>query len=170
MITTRRKIMRAALIVALLVLTAVLAWVAWTKLSTGQGGAQLVLPVALLSLAAAGLLFLRRNRGGVLAILAGTLAIFAALFGALVGLALSYCVLCSPQPPLSAESVALWVVAVVVLALVLADLASLGLLWVVIAIAVPILVLAGGVGIVAAAVLVAAVVLWLILKRRVRTT
>lgn len=163
--TTHRTVIRAALVVALLTLAAVLGWVAWTKLSSRQGGADIVLLVALFPLAAAGLLILGRN-GGAPAVVGGVLGFFAALLGALVGLALAFCFLCGGyQPPLGVESIALWFVAVVVLALALADLGTVGLAWAPLVITAVILAGSGG-GVLIAAVIIAPVVVWWILKRR----
>jgi len=157
--TTRSAITRAALAVALLVLAGVFGWVALTRASSGQPGAVPSLLSALLPLVAAGLLFLRRGVGATLAIVAG-------LLGALFGFLLSFCPLCSPQPPLSAESIALYAGAVVVLALAVVELKTLGLVWVAIAIGVAVLAFSGTLGILAAGLVVAAVIAWRIRRGR----
>ena len=101
--TTRGTITRAALAVALLVLAGALAWVGVTRATNGQLFVVLILVTALVALAAAGLLFVRRWIGA-------TLGLVAALLGAFWGLVLSICLFCAPQP-LSAEAIALFVAA-----------------------------------------------------------
>lgn len=103
---TRKTVIRDALAVALLVLAGVLGWVGVTR----AGTAVPVLSVmAILPLAAAVLLYVRRGVGV-------TLAVLAALLAALLVYAMNFCFLvCNQQ--FSADSAALLVVAVVVLAL-----------------------------------------------------
>ncbi|OGN81045.1 MAG: hypothetical protein A2X23_10365 [Chloroflexi bacterium GWC2_73_18] len=159
--TTRSTITRAALALALLALAGILIWVGATRASNGQTTvAVLILLSALLPLAAAGLLFIRPGIGA-------ALAIFAALLGAFWGLLLSFCLGCSPTP-VSTESIALLVAAAAVFALALVELVTLGLAWVAIAIAVVVfaLVFSSNLLILAAGLVVAAVVAWLMFRRR----
>ena len=155
---TRRTIARVALAAALLALAGVLGWVAGTRQTTGQPGALPVLLVALLPLAAAGLVFRRPVVGAILAVLA-------ALLGAGVALALTFC-LC-PMPPLALEFVALYTAALVVFGLALLELVALGLAWLAIVIVVVVLAFAGTVGIVVAGLLVVALIArWKLQRRR----
>jgi hypothetical protein len=99
--TTRGTITRAALAVALLALAVILAWVRVTRPSSDALFVALILVSALLALAAAGLLFVRRPIGA-------TLALVAALFGAFWGLVLSICLFCArshsaPRPSRSSS-------------------------------------------------------------------
>ncbi len=98
----------------------VLGWVAWSRASSGNAGAELTLVVALLPLAATGLLFLRAT--GMMVELGAALAVVAAVLGALVGLGISICS-CSPQT-FDADAIALFVLAVVILPLAVAGLAG----------------------------------------------
>lgn len=166
----RNRIIRTVLVVALVAQASALGWVAWTKASTGQGGALLVAFAALLPLLAAGLLALRRDGGGPLSALGGTLAIIAALLGTLVGFVVSSCFYfyCGGQPPLSAEAIALLVLSIVVFALTVADLAAVGLVWVTVGIVVFVLAISGTVGLIAASLIVAGVVAWFIVRPRRR--
>jgi len=153
-VSTRSTITRGALTAALLVLAALIVWVVATR-AVGDQRVILLLS-ALLPVVAAGLLFVRRAIGA-------TLAVIAALLGAVFGFLLSICVLCPTQPPLSAEAIALFVTALVILALAVIELRTLRVGWVIIPIVVVILVLANnyiGVGVV-----VAAVVVWLLVRR-----
>ena len=157
--TTRSTFTRAALAVALLVLAGILVWVGATRAENGTAGGILSLVSALLALVAAAFLFIRRGIGATLAIVAG-------LLGALFALVLSVCFLCSPQPPLSAEAIALFVAAVVILALAVVELKTLGLAWVAIAIGVAVLAFSGTLGMLVAGLVVAAVVARWVLRRR----
>lgn len=153
----RGTITRTALAVALLVLAGLIAWVGLTRASSQP---VIVLIAALLPVVAAGMLFVRRAIGS-------TLAVIAALLGAIVGLLLSVCFLCPQQPPLSPEAIALYVTALVIYALALIELRTLGLVWVGLAIPIVILALSGNqlfiaVGLIA----VAAAVIWLLVRRR----
>ncbi|MDQ2966527.1 MAG: hypothetical protein M3R57_11845 [Chloroflexota bacterium] len=153
----RGTIMRSALAVALFGLAGLIGWVGLTR---GSNQPVIVLIAALLPVAAAGLLFVRRALGS-------TLAVIAALVGALVGFLLSVCILCPAQPPLSAEAVALYVTALVIYVLALIELRTLGLVWVGLAVPVVILALSGNQIFIAVALLVIAVaVVWLWLRRR----
>ena len=154
---TRRTITRAALAAALLALAGVLGWVGVTRQTTGQPGALPALLVALLPLAAAGLLFRRP-------VLGATLAVLAALLGAGVALALTFC-LC-PMPPLAAEFMALYAAALAVLGLALLELVRLGLAWFALVIVV-VLTFAGSVGVVVAGLIVAGLIgRWMLQRRR----
>lgn len=153
----RGTITRTALAVALLVLAGLIGWVGLTR---GTNQPVVVLIAALLPVAAAGLLFVRRAIGS-------TLAVIAALLGAIVGLLLSVCFLCPQQPPLGPEAIALYVSALVIYVLALIELRTLGLVWVGLAIPVVILALSGNqlfiaVGLIA----IAAAVIWLLVRRR----
>jgi len=155
---TRRTITRAALAAALLALAGVLGWVGVTRQTTGQPGALPALLVALLPLAAAGLLFRRP-------VLGATLAVLAALLGAGVALALTFC-LC-PMPPLAAEFMALYAAALAVLGLALLELVRLGLAWFALVIVVVVLTFAGSVGVVVAGLIVAGLIgRWMLQRRR----
>jgi hypothetical protein len=157
--TTPRRgtITRTALAVALLVLAGLIGWVG---VSRGSNQPVIVLIAALLPVAAAGLLFVSRAIGS-------TLAILAALVGALVGFLLSVCILCSEQPPLSPEAIAVYVTSLVIYVLALIELRTLGLVWVGLAVPVVILALSGNQIFIAVALLaVALVVVWLLIRRR----
>lgn len=152
----RGTITRSLLAVALLVLAGLIIWVGLTR-STSQPA--IVFLSALLPVVAAGLLFVRRSLGA-------TVAVFAALLGALYGFLLSVCILC-PPPPLSVEAVAIFVASAVIYALALLELRTLGLVWVAIAVPVAILALSGNqIFIVVGLVMVLALVGWRILRRR----
>jgi LPXTG-motif cell wall-anchored protein len=152
----RGTITRTALAAALLVLAGLIVWVGLTRTSSDRLG--IVLATVLLPLLAAALLLIRRDIGA-------TLAIFAALLGAFYGLVLSICILC-PPPPLSAEAIALWVTALAIYLLALLELRTLGLLWVALVIPVAIIALSGNVIFIAVGLVVAAIVVWLLVKRR----
>jgi hypothetical protein len=152
--STRGTVTRGALTVALLVLAGLIVWVVLTRAVTDQRG--ILLLAALLPIVAAGLLFVRRAIGA-------TLAVIAAFIGALFGFLLSICVLCPVQPPLSAEAIALFVTALVILALAVVELRTLRVGWVIVPIVIVVLALANnfiGVGVV-----VAAVIVWLLVRR-----
>ena len=152
----RGTITRSLLAVALLVLAGLIIFVGLTR-STSQP--TLVYVSALLPVAAAGLLYVRRSIGAAIAVLA-------ALLGALYGFLLSVCILCAP-PPLSPEAIAIFVTAAVIYALALLELRTLGLVWVGLAVPVTILALSGNqVFIIVGIVMVAALVAWVILRRR----
>lgn len=159
---THKTIIRVALAAALLVLAGVFIWVGVTRSAKGPGG-EVILAAALLPLAAAGLLSVRRDRGSALAALGTTLAIVVAPIAALIGYGISFC-MC--QAPLSAESIALMAVAAAVFPLAVADIALVGLVWIAIVIAVAVLASSGTVGLIAAGIIVAAAVAWLIVKAR----
>jgi hypothetical protein len=153
-VSTRGTITRGALTVALLVLAGLIVWVVLTRAVTDQRG--ILLLAALLPIVAAGFLFVRRAIGA-------TLAVIAALIGALFGFLLSICVLCPVQQPLSAEAIALFVTALVILALAVVELRTLRVGWVIVPIVIGVLALANnfiGVGVV-----VAAVIVWLLVRR-----
>jgi hypothetical protein len=152
----RGTITRSLLAVALLVLAGLIILVGLTR-STSQP--TLVYVSALLPVAAAGLLFVRRSIGA-------TVAILAALLGALYGFLLSVCILC-PPPPLSPEAVAIFATSAVIYALALLELRTLGLVWIGIAVPVAILALSGNVVFIVVGLVMAAVLVgWGILRRR----
>lgn len=155
--TTRGTITRAALAVALVGLAGAFIWVGAMRATSGQPGGVPSLLLALVPLAAAGLLFVRLRVGA-------TLAVLAALLGAGVAFALNFC-LC-PMPPLGPEFVALYVAAAVVFGLALFQLVTLGLAWFALATLVALLAFSGTMGLVVAGLLVAAVVAWRIFRRR----
>jgi hypothetical protein len=129
-------------------------------LTRGSNQPVIIVVAALLPVAAAGLLFVSRAIGT-------TLAVLAALVGALVGFLLSVCILCPQQPPLGLEAIALYVTAVVIYVLALIELRTLGLVWIGLAVPVLIVALSGNqlfiaVGLIA----VAAAIVWAFLRRR----
>jgi hypothetical protein len=154
----RGTIVRNALAVALLALAGLIIWVGLTRAGRDQLG--VVLLSVLLPVAATALLFVRRQIGA-------TLAVFAALLAVVYGFLLSVCLFC-PPPPLSPEAVGLFVGAVVIYALALLELRTLGLIWVGIAIPVAILALSGNQLFIAIAVVVGVLVVgsWLLRRRR----
>jgi LPXTG-motif cell wall-anchored protein len=153
----RGTITRSLLAVALLVLAGLIIWVGLTRADSSQLG--VVLLSVLLPVAAAGLLFVRRSIGA-------TVAVFAALLGAVYGFLLSVCLFC-PPPPLSPEAVAIFATSAVIYALALLELRTLGLVWVGIAIPVAILALSGNqIFIVIGILMVVALVAWWVLRRR----
>jgi hypothetical protein len=153
-VSTRSTITRGALTAALLVLAGLIVWVVLTR-SVGDQRVILLLS-ALLPVVAAGLLFVRRAIGA-------TLAVIAALLAALFGFLLSFCFLCPAQPPLSAEAIALFVTALVILALAVVELRTLRVGWVIVPIVIVVLVLANN--LIGVAVVVAAVIVWLLVRR-----
>jgi hypothetical protein len=155
-VTTGSNVTRNALALALVVLAGLMAWVVTTRAATGQ---PVVLLLAVLPVVATVLLFVRRGIGA-------TLAVVAALAGALFGLLLSICILCPAQPPLSPEAIALFATALVVFVLAVVELRTLSLAWVAVAIVVVVLAFSGTVGIIVAGLIVAAAVVWLLLSRR----
>jgi hypothetical protein len=148
-------ITRGALAAALLVLAGLIVWLSLLPPFTGQPGVQHLF--ALVPVAAAGLLFVRRGLGA-------TLSVISAVLGALFGLILSVCFMCGTQPPLRAEVIAVYVTALVILALALIELRTLRLGWVIIPIAIVFLVLANN--LIAAGVVVVVAVVWLLVRRR----
>jgi len=158
--TARGNITRAALAVALVALAGILAWVGVTRPGSDQLFVALILGSALVALAAAGLLFVRRSIGA-------TLAMIAAVLGAFWGLVLSICLFCGPQP-LSAEAIALFVAAGLTFVLALVELVTLGLAWVAIAIIIAVLALgsSGNPLLLGILLVVAAVVAWLWFRQR----
>ena len=158
--TRRGTIARAALAAALLALAVILAWVGMTRAGSDELFVALILVSALLALAAAALLFVRRSIGA-------TLAMIAALLGAFWGLVPSICLFCGPQP-LSGSAIVLFVAAGLTFMLALLELAALGLARVAIAIIVAVLALGSWgnplfLGILLA---IAAVVAWLWFRQR----
>lgn len=152
----RGTITRSLLAVALLVLAGLIIFVGYSRPS---GQPAVVFLSALLPVAAAGLLFVRRSIGA-------TVAILAALLGALYGFLLSVCILC-PPPPLSPEAVGLFVVSAVIYALALLELRTLGLVWIGLAVPVAILALSGNVVFIAVGLVMAAVLIgWRLIRRR----
>jgi hypothetical protein len=158
--TTPRRgtITRTALAVALLVLAGLIGWVGLTG---GSNQPVIVVLLALVPVAAAGLLFVRRAIGS-------TLAIVAALVGALFGFLVSVCILCPQQAPLSPEAIGLYVTSLAIYVLALIELRTLGLVWVGLAVPVLILALSGNQIFIAVALLAAAVVVVRLLIRRRR--
>ena len=155
----RGTITRSLLAVALLVLAGLIIWVGLTRADSSQLG--VVLLSVLLPVVAAGLLFVRRSIGA-------TVAVLAALLGAVYGFLLSVCLFC-PPPPLSPEAVAIFATSAVIYALALLELRTLGLVWIGIAIPVAILALSGNQIFIAGALLaVAVVVIWLLIRGRRR--
>ena len=158
--TMQRTVARAALAVALLALAATLAWVGMTRAGSDELFVALILVSALVALAAAALLFVRRSIGA-------TLAMIAALLGAFWGLVLSICLFCGPQP-LSGEAIVIFVAAGLTFMLALVELATLGLARVAIAIIVSVLAL-GSLGnplFLGVLLAIAAVVAWLWYRQR----
>ncbi|OGO56220.1 MAG: hypothetical protein A2V84_05520 [Chloroflexi bacterium RBG_16_70_13] len=158
--TMQRTVARAALAVALLALAATLAWVGMTRAGSDELFVALILVSALVALAAAALLFVRRSIGA-------TLAMIAALLGAFWGLVLSICLFCGPQP-LSGEAIVIFVAAGLTFMLALVELATLGLARVAIAIIVAVLAL-GSLGnplFLGVLLAIAAVVAWLWYRQR----
>jgi hypothetical protein len=159
MTTTLSTVSRAGLTAALLALAGILGWIGVTRSTGGGGGvALLLLLVAVLPLAAAGLLYVRRGVGSALAILA-------AVVGALVGVGLSFCLCAAPLKP---ESIALLIGSLAVLIFALADLQArgLGLLAIVIAAVIFVFTFSSNLPILAAGLVVAAAVAWVLLRRR----
>jgi hypothetical protein len=152
--STRGTVTRAALAAALLVLAGLIAWVGATRAASGQN--LVVFGAALLPVVAAALLAVRPAIGA-------TLAVFAALLGALFAFLLSICILCPQQPPLSVEAIAFLVAALVILALAVVELRSLRLGWVLVPIAVVFFVVANNY--IAVGIVLAAVVVWLLVRR-----
>lgn len=153
-VSTRGTITRGALTAALLVLAGLMVWVVLTRAAADQRGIPLL--AALLPIAAAGLLFVRRAIGA-------TVAVLAALLGALFGFLVSICVLCPAQAPLSAEAIALFVTALVILVLAVVELRTLRVGWVIVPIVIGVLALANN--FIGVAVVVAAVIVWLLVRR-----
>jgi hypothetical protein len=153
----RGTITRTALAVALLVLAGLIGWVGLTR---GSNQPVILVVAALVPVAAAGLLFVRRAIGT-------TLAVFASLVGALFGFLLSVCILCPAQPPLGPEAIALYVTSLAIYVLALIELRALGLVWVGLAVPVVILALSGNQIFIAVALIAAAAgVIWLLVRRR----
>lgn len=153
-VSPRGTITRALLAVALLVLAGLIAWVGATRAASGQN--LVVFGAALLPVVAAALLAVRPGIGA-------TLAVFAALLGALFAFLLSICILCPEQPPLSVEAIALLVAALAIFALAVIELRSLRLGWVLVPIAVVFFVVANNY--IAVGVILAVVVVWLLVGR-----
>jgi hypothetical protein len=156
---TFSTVTRAALVVALLGQAAALAWIALMPTFAGQPGA--LLAIALVPVVAAGLLFVRRGLGAILAVVAS-------LVGGLIGYFFSVCFMCGTQMPIPPEGLALDVASVLVFGLALVELRGLRLGWVLIPIAVVFLVLANN-PIAVGLVVAAAVVLVLVRRRRQET-
>jgi len=158
--TMRDTITRAALALALLGLAAILAWVGLTRAGSDQLFIVLILGSALVSLTAAGLLFVRRSIGAILAMIA-------ALLGAFWGLVLSICLFCGPQP-LSSEAIVVFVAAGLTFILAVVELTALGLARVAILIVVAVLALgsSGNPLLLGILLVVAAVVAWLWFRQR----
>ena len=152
---TTRSMTRVALAVGLCALAGVLIWVGMARASSGQTGTVPLLLFALVPLAAAGLLFIRRGFGA-------ALAVIAALLAAGVGIGLSM------FAPLSTESIAILVAALGVFVLALVELLAVGLAWVGVAILVAVFVLlfSSNPPILVAGLVVIGVVAWLALRRR----
>jgi hypothetical protein len=150
----RGTITRSLLAVALLVLAGLIAWVGATRAASGQN--LIVFGAALLPVVAAALLAVRPGIGA-------TVAVVAALLGALFAFLLSICVLCPQQPPLSVEAIAFLVAALVIFGLAVIELRSLRLGWVLVPIAVVFFVVAGNY--IAVGVILAVVIVWLLVRR-----